>query len=230
MPGEARMTLPQSRLSYRVLGGPPDRMPADRAAQALVAFVERKRAGLAQLIEVQAAEGVLHVTARGEWPEESLAELRTLLGLDDDRAAGEIEVDPGEFAIEVDDVRGTEFAAAERVILHSRVRRFPYPVCEWFDISSGLLTLTESGVAYEPEYSIVDEAGRAGPGGLVVPLDDVRHAFRGEWWDVPCLMLQTAAETHRFGWPAERDDPSLEFQVSEWVDAIRRLMTRRAGE
>jgi hypothetical protein len=42
-------------------------------------------------------------------------------------------------------------------------------------------------------------------------------------------MLETEKGTHRYGWPARRDDPQLEFQVGEWLAAIRGLLPEEAA-
>jgi hypothetical protein len=215
--------LTTAELGFRVLGRAPRRSTPGDAADALGRFLERKRPGLAQMLRVEpAAEGV-RVAVRGERPDEALRELNELLRAPDPgNPAGALTVDPEEFHVEI---TTRQPRADERVILRSRVRSFPYPVCQWFDISTGLLTLTDARLVYEPEDLIMDERGLAGGHVRVVELAEIRRAYRGTWWDVPCLMLDTQSRTLRYGWPARRDEPELEFRVGEWVDALRTALS-----
>ena len=55
-------------------------------------------------------------------------------------------------------------------------------------------------------------------------LSEVERAYRGEWWTVPCLMVQTPRITYRYGWPAARGELELIFDVDEWLDHMRNLV------
>jgi hypothetical protein len=224
---EQSTTLSPRSLGFRVLGRAPERVPPREAARALQDFLRRKRPGLARMLHIEATPRGVGVTARGEHPDRILEELRSLLqGGPTAPADAELEVDPDEFRVEV---TARESPGDERIVLRSRVRSFPYPVCQWYDISTGLLTLTDARLIYEPEDLIMDDAGLAGGHVHVSELQEIRRAYRGSWWDVPCLMLDTTGPTRRYGWPARREEPELEFQVGEWLDALREMLPRDAG-
>jgi len=219
----AEMRIRLEELSFRVLQADPLRIGADEAARAVRQFLMRKRAGLAQTVRVSAGTDDVILRAEGEVPEQFLDEARDLLGLGDVLAADEeFEVDPVEFAIEVlpQAVPEPDF---EHEVLRSRVRHFPYPECEWFAISTGMLTLSDRQVLYEPEWLIMTEHGQQNGENTVIPIADMIKCYRGEWWDVPCLMLETAEVTYRYGWPAERGELEFIFDVDEWLEALRRL-------
>ena len=89
---------------------------------------------------------------------------------------------------------------------------------------TGLLTLTDAQVLYEPEWVIMSEHAQDEGENTVIPLSDVQDAFRGEWWDIPCLMIRTPRVTYRYGWPAERRELETIFDVDEWVASLRELL------
>jgi len=225
MPSEAELTIRPARLSFRVLQADPQQTTAEAAARAVRRYVKRERPGLAGALEIRASGRNVLVRARGESPEAMLQELVDLLGMERDGAAlATIEVDPAEFRIEVtkDAVPG-EQVRPEREILRSRARCFPHTICEWFDISTGILLLTERRIVYEPQYVAPGGSG-GGPRRTVIDLNGIRRAYRGEWWDIPCVMIETRERTHRFGWPARRHELDAIFDVTEWLEAIRRLL------
>ena len=47
---------------------------------------------------------------------------------------------------------------------------------------------------------------------------------RGEWWDIPCLMVKTPRRTYRYGWPAERGELETLFDVDEWLRQIGAML------
>ncbi|NLW50953.1 MAG: hypothetical protein GXY85_08970 [Candidatus Brocadiaceae bacterium] len=211
-------------LNYRVLQADPLRVGVDQAATAVRRFLLHRRPGLGQAIRVSAGGRDVVLRAEGEAPEQLIEEARELLGLDRAPAAEEeIEVDPAEFAVEVvpEALTAPHF---EREVLRSRVRCFPYPECEWFSISTGLLTLTDRHALYEPEWLIMGDQGAERGETTFIPLSEVRECYRGEWWDVPCLMIRTDRAVHRYGWPAERGELELIFDVDEWLGALRTLL------
>jgi len=221
---ETRVGL--SSLSFRVLQAPPDEVSPAAAASAVRRFLERKRPGLAQALEIEAAPGGVMLRARGEAPGAMLHEALDLLeSTRPPVAEREIEVDPEEFAIET--AEGVADVLHEREVLRSRVRYFPYPICEWFEISTGELALSDHRVTYEPEWQIMQDEAAHASGQHLIPLNSVDRVERGEWWDVPCLMIYTPRTTYRYGWPAERRDIELLFDVDEWLLRIRQLLERQ---
>jgi hypothetical protein len=217
----AEAIIPVERISFRVLGREPDPERTRHAAGAVRSYLQRKRPALAGALDVRPGPGGVRLCATGMAPEQMLAEVKDLIVEEPLRPVGEIDVDPEEFIIELGGLAAGY--AWDAPILHSRVRSFPYPECEWYDVTSGLLTLTPRQLSYEPEMVILGDAA-AEPGGRIdVPLDGLVAAGRAEWWDVPCLLVETARQTHRFGWPAERGDPALEFDVEEWLAQLRKI-------
>jgi hypothetical protein len=225
MASMAEMRVLPSRLSFKVLQLDPSVASAAQAVRGVRRYLERRRAGLAQALEVEAEGAEVVIRARGEAPDEMIREAHELLGLADAAPSQEIEVDPAEFAVEVTEAASPE-PQLEHEILKSKVRHFAYPVCEWFDVSTGLLVLSNQRIVYEPEAVIMadDHGGSADAGVHVIPLAEVRRVYRGEWWDVPCLMVETAGRTYRYGWPAERGEPETVFEVDEWIAEIRFLI------
>ena len=210
-------------LSFRVLQADPQRAGPDHAARAVRQFLTRKRAGLARAVKVSAGPHDIILRAEGEAPEQLIDEARELLGLGQALAAdGEIDVDAADFAIELvpQALQEPEF---EHEVLRSRVRYFPHPECEWFSISTGMLTLSDVQVLYEPEWLIMGEHGQQKGDNTIIPISDMPECYRGEWWDIPCLMIQTPKVTYRYGWPAERRELESIFDVDEWLEALRRL-------
>jgi hypothetical protein len=224
MASVAECRIRPEELSFRVLQADPQRAGTDQAAGAVRQFLTRKRAGLAKAIKISAGARHVILRAEGEAPEQLIDEARDLLGLGQAVAPdGEIEVNAADFAIEVipQAQKEPEF---EREVLRSRVRCFPYPDCEWFSVSVGMLTLTDVQVLYEPEWLIMGDNGPQQGDNTVIPLSEVLECFRGEWWDVPCLMIRTPDVVHRYGWPAERGELDAIFDVDEWLEAMRRLL------
>ena len=225
MSSVAEARIRPDELSFRVLQADPRRLGPDEAARAVRLFLERKRSGLAQALRISAGPHEVVLRAEGEMPQQIIDEARDLLGISQPLAAeDEVEVDPAEFAIDVLPQAEAE-PEFEREVLRSRVRCFPYPECEWFEISTGALTLSNVHVLYEPEWLIVSEQGQNTRGeNTVIPLHKVVRCYRGEWWDVPCLMIETPEVTYRYGWPAERGELDMLFEVDEWLEAMRRLL------
>ena len=225
MPSEAQMRLKPMDLSYRVLRMIPQEATPNEAARAIRYYVSRKRSGLAQVLEVEATADDVIVRARGEDPDDLLRETVELLGIGGTlEIDGEIEVDEALFAIEVIDVPEAE-PVFERELLRSRVRYFPHPVCEWFEISTGDLVLTDRRITFEPEWAAMQEESRPNQSSIhEVELADLEEVFNGEWWDVPCLMLRTPGLTLRYGWPGDRGNLDTIFDVDEWITVLRSLL------
>jgi len=210
------MRLRPSQLGFWVLGTSADLVSAEEAARAVRDYVRRKRAGLAEALRIEPRGEVVVVRTEGEYPAQMLRELKDLL--DAGRRlhpTAEIEVDPGEFTIEV--VEQPPEGPEEGELLRSRVRYFPHPVCEWFEVSTGYLTLTERRVLFEPEWQITREEDAGPEGEHRIPLASVERFWRGQWWDVPCLMLQVRQRVYRYGWPDRRGELETIFDVDEWL-------------
>jgi len=227
MASTEEMRLRLAVLSFRVLQADPRLATPQEAVEGIKAFLKRKRAGLAEALEILAGEGEVILRATGEVPHEMLREARELLMPDWEREpAGEIEVDPDEFAIELPDE--LEEPMLEREVLRSRARYFPHPVCEWFEITTGELVLTDARVTYEPEWVMMQDGAEAERSGLhVIPLGHVIKCWRGDWWDLPCLMIQTPERTYRYGWPAQRGELETIFDVDEWLVQLRSMLPER---
>ncbi len=225
MPSEAQMRLKPLDLSYRVLQMIPQEATPNEAARAIRRYVMRKRSGLAQVLEVEATAKDVIVRARGEYPDDLLREATELLGVGRPPEPDvDIEVDAALFGIEVIEVPEEE-PVYERELLRSRVRYFPHPVCEWFEISTGALALTGRRITFEPEWAAMPEDGEATRSGIhEIELADLEDVWQGDWWDVPCLMLRTPLRTYRYGWPGDRGDLEALFDVDEWIAALRPLL------
>jgi hypothetical protein len=210
--------------SYRVTGVEPGEVTARRAAAAARDFIRRHRPGLAEVVEVDSEAGSVVLRVTGEWPQDLLAEVRDLLRLrEPDEVEDELEVDPADFEVQAADYESEE-EESEGELLHSRVRYFPFPEAEWFEINGGDLMLTDQNVIYEPEWQLMrDEAGHE-DNRHVIPLTDIEEVFRGDWLGVPCLMIRTAGLTYRYGWPAERGELELIFNVDEWLGCLRSIL------
>ncbi len=227
MRGGAELRLAPAQISFRVLRRDPEGTSPRAAARAVEEFLRRRREGLAEAVEVGFEAGVVVIRAEGAAAADMIREAEELL-VEEARLAveAELEVDPEKFAVSVGELAEEGEAELEREVLYSKVRYFPHPECQWFEISSGTLMLSDRQVIYEPEWVIMTEEGEGAlnPGSHVIPLEEVGRVYRGEWWDLPCLMIQTAGRTYRYGWPAARGEPETEFDVDEWLVALRRLM------
>jgi len=222
---EGQLTLLPAELSFRVFQMNPAHIGAAEAARAVLSFLERKRPGLAQALEVSSEGPQIVIRASGEAPDQMLREVAELLGLTEDRQpVGEIDAPPEDFTIQVIQFAQEE-PHLEREVLRSRVRYFPHPVCEWFEMSTGELVLSDVRLVYEPEWAVLPEdwAASQKQGVHSIALTEITAVYRGEWWDVPCLMVETGGKTFRYGWPAEREE-AAEFDVDEWVEEMRFLL------
>ncbi len=223
MPRAAHLTLPVAELSYRVLQMPHEEATAGEAATAVRRYLLREHPALAGVVEVTAGQGAVVLRAEGEAPEELLGEAAALVRRRDlEPVGGEIEVDEAEFAIEVTETVA-ESEEAEREVLTSDVRYFPYPECEWFEVRAGRLTLTDRRIVFEPRLIIAESPDAEAATRHDTPLAEVEKAYRDEWLAVPCLMVQTPRAIYRYGWPARRGELELIFDVDEWLERIRSL-------
>jgi len=223
MPRAAEQSVPVEELSYRVLRMPHVEATPREAAAAVQRYLQRQHPALAGALEVTAGQGAVVLRVEGEAPEELLGEAVSLLRRRDlEPVTGELEVEVAEFAIEVTEVE-TEPEPAEREVLTSDVRYFPYPECQWFEVRNGRLTLSERRIVFEPRLIIAESPDAEASMRHLIPLGEIEKAYRGEWLTVPCLMVQTQEATYRYGWPARRGELDLIFDVDEWLDRIRSL-------
>ena len=223
MASVAELKIRPGELSFRVLQMDPARATPERAARAVMEFLQRKRSALWQTLDVSAGPDAVIIRASGETPEAMLEEAKDTLGLGEpETPQGEIEVDAGRFTIEV--TRPAEEPPRVREVLRAQVRYFPYPICEWFEISMGILTLTDRQVIYEPLRQIMQDEAADRSGRHVIPLEQIEDFRRGEWWDVPCLLLETSERIYRYGWPAERGELDTILDVDEWLERLRALL------
>jgi len=227
MSSVAERSLPIADLNFLVLQMRPDDATPQGAVAAVRRYLQQHHPALAGALELSPGVGSVVLRAEGEAPQEIVREAVELLRQRDlGEVAGEIEVDAAQFAIELNEV-ADEPAPGEREILSSDVRYFPYPDCEWFEIRSGRLTLTDRMVLFEPRLVIAENPDAEMAASHVVPLSALERAYRGEWWTLPCLMIQMAGITYRYGWPAKRGEPALIFDVDEWLLHIRSLVPDR---
>jgi len=222
---ELRLAVRQ--LSFRVLGVDPETASTEQALRGVLRFLYRRRALLAEALDISAEKGELVFRATGEAPGAMLDELRDLLMPDWERPPElEIEVDPAEFAVDVAEL--VEPPSLEREILHSKVRYVPYPICEWFEVTTGDLTLTDRRIRYEPEYAYRSAGGESGLGvEHEIPLGQVLRCYRDSWLSIPCLMVETPGMTYRYSWPARRGAPRTIFDVDEWIGHLRSMAPER---
>jgi hypothetical protein len=220
----AEESVPIAELSYRVLQMPWEHASAERAAAAVRRYLEREHPALAGALKVSPGQGAVVLRAEGEAPQEMVHEAAVLVRRTDlEEAQGDIEVDAAEFAIELTQA-AAEPEPGEREIISSDVRYFPYPECEWFEVRNGRLTLTERRIVFEPRLIIAESPDAEAGARHLTLVHEVQKAYRGEWWTVPCLMIQTPSITYRYGWPAARGELELIFDVDEWLTHIRSLV------
>ncbi|MGD2175495.1 MAG: hypothetical protein PVJ27_08835 [Candidatus Brocadiaceae bacterium] len=225
MVSRAELRIAPAELSPRVLGGPPDSAGAVAAARAAGEYISRKRPALMEVLRLSAEEDQVVIQAEGEAPERALREAEELLlPQRDAEPTGTISVEPSEFTVQVAEEVAERWEEPE--ILRSEVRYFPLPSCEWFEISAGDLTLTERRITFEPEWQITRETGAGPSGEHLIRLDRLGRFWRGEWWDIPCLILETPQRSYRYGWPSARGAPETLFDVDEWIVYLRRLLER----
>lgn len=219
--------LSPGEISFRVLGAAPGEVSPAAAARAVQEFLEREHPGLAATLTIEPADEAVLLRAEGESPDAMLREACQLLAPQTpSEEVGQIEVDVDEFAVETIEEPEAEPEWEETERLRSEVRYFPYPTCEWYEISTGDLVLTDTHIRFEPRWQITSESGTGPSGEHSHSISDVRRFWRGEWWDIPCLMLEMPERTYRYGWPAKRGEPETIFDVDEWL-AMLRSMTER---
>ncbi len=217
MAAEAERRLKVSDLSPQVADA------EGSVADAVRRLLKRRDPSLAERVEVRPEDRAVLLRAEGDDGSVLLQRAARILTVDPvGEAEGELEVDPADFSIETNPE--VLAAAQHEELLRSRVRYLPYPVCEWFEISTGELVVTEAEIVFEPKQQITPEEGTAPSGEHRLPLGQVTEVRRGEWCQVPCLMIETPGRTYRYGWPAERRGLESIFNVDEWIARLRALL------
>jgi hypothetical protein len=223
MPPTSETRVELSQLSARVAGADASGGPVETVVRKVRRFLMRERPPLGEQIAVRAADGAIVLRSEGDNAEALVREARLLLTSDPAvEAADVLEVDAAEFAVQADTEADRTGQRSE--ILRSRVRYFPYPTCEWFEIGIGDLVLTETDIIFEPEWQIVRDEDAAPSGQHRILLEGVTGFRSGRWWDVPCLLVQTSGRTYRYGWPAERRELDRIFSVQEWLRQLRSML------
>ncbi len=215
-----------ARLGLHVLKSSPAGVTALDAARALEDYLREEHPDLADAVRVWPADRRVVVRVEGPDPVEILRRVRELITRGRElEGVREIEVDPQEFSVAAGPL--PQRVLDLECLLRSEVRYFPHPVCEWYDVSTGHLTLTEECITYEPKWQIVtdDRTGRRGD--HLIGLAEIEGCCRGVWWDIPCLMIETPALTYRYGWPASVTDPEQAFDVDDWLVELRALLERQ---
>jgi hypothetical protein len=206
-------------------------------AAAVREFLVRHQPWLAERVEVKANKDCAVVVPRGGQPsrnaEELLRAVQAVLGMSDKlpevgSADGlpEIEFDAPDLSFHGDSLSSEDELFADS-LLQSRVRHFPLPNAEWFEICEGRLFLTPDRIVFEPRYVIGwtedDKLARRHE----IPLSEVLRVARDTWFYIPCLRVETARKAYRFGWPPKREDIWSEFSVEEWLATIESALSRR---
>jgi len=205
-------------------------------AEAVGAFL-RHQPWIAERVEVQACEGHAVVVARArpqhgrsaaEDPLELLRAVEGLLGMEDKLPevldADELpEIDVGDEDLPVPAAEGPRHARAALELLRSRARCFPLPRAEWFEIQEGQLVLTSDRIVFEPRYRMGLAEGAPTARGHSIPLSEILDVGRDTWCDVPCLRVDAADRSCRYGWPPRREDPASNFDVAEWLEKLKSI-------
>jgi len=236
------LTISAREVSGRVLGLAGPEPTGEGLAEAVRRYLGRHQPWLAERVVV-GADGPLAVVLpkapRGGRPGEGALELlravEGVLGMADklpevppEAELPELEVD-GDLLGHVESVNPAAVAGEDPVLLRSKVRHFPLPVAEWFEIREGWLTLTPRRIRFEPRPRPALAEGGAASGEHAVALGRVRGVRRDTWCHVPCLRVETDGGPYRYGWPPRREEPGSSFDVTEWLETLRTLLERMRG-
>lgn len=228
---EPILTIRPAELSAEILKGS-GRESTARVAQALREFLQERQPQLSALVTISACPGQIVVRASGEHALDTLRSVEGVLGMEDRLPEAlpfdempEIEANEKEFSLEA--TKSVQEPAARKASLRSKVRYFPTPICEWFEISDGELLLEEDRLVFKPKHQIVPDSGASPEGVISIEFENIKDFGRDVWWNVPCLGIETEQKAFRFGWPPRREEPESIFQIEEWLDTLRRLLGRR---
>lgn len=222
---EPRLEIRPDELSRKVLENPSE-VPADRAAEAVRDFLSMQQPDLASRVEVRARGSLLVVECTGERPLATLRAVEGILGVEDrlpevGDTAGLPEIEWEEEVVAAAEGVQATGRASDGEVLRSRVRYFPLPECEWFDIRQGILTLTEGKIVFQPEHRIPSVAGEGSKELVEIQLADITNFREDTWVHLRCLRIETYLEDYRFGRAAHRDKVELIFEVDDWLHALR---------
>jgi hypothetical protein len=107
------------------------------------------------------------------------------------------------------------------VILLSKVRYFPLPTAEWYEICEGWLNLTEDEIDFEPQFTIGQPERGASSRHHSVKLNDITLVRRDRWLSIPCLRIEAGGDAYRYGWTSQRKKVHEVFNVEEWIKVLK---------
>jgi len=221
------LIIRRDELNAAILGAAGDDSSAG-VAEAVERFLREREPQLAALLSVRRCTEGIAITATGKGPLDMLRAVEGVLGIEDRlpevvaaEDLPEIEVEQEEFSLSVVERPEPQLLAEE--ILRSKVRYFPLPTCQWFEISEGDLVLTAESITFEPRRHITADQDADTRGFIIVPLTQVKALRRDYWLNVPCIRIETAKRAYRYGWPAWRQEPETIFEVEEWLDTFGAL-------
>ena len=227
-------------VSAAVLRGVGPRAAGEVLVEAIRRFLRDRQPWLAERVEVQAEGEEVMVVPRsgrigerraGERPLELLRSVEGVLGMadklpefsDTDELA-EVSVEGHDFGLPA---AGDEVGApAGAVRLRSKVRYFPLPVAEWFEVCEGELVLTLDGITFKPRYRIEQEEEGRSSRMHAIPIASVTGVARDTWLHVPCLRVETLQGAYRYGWAPRREELESCFDIAEWRAKLEALVQR----
>ena len=236
------LTIYPEDLGPRVLPPAGRRPTGEEIAAAVRHFLQEHQPRIAELVRVEAGEGHAAVivlpphqggTAR-RGASNALDLLRAVEGslgmadklpeVLDPENLPELAVDAREFPVTLTEDKDEPWEGPER--LRSKVRYFPLPTCQWFEICDGELILAPDRIIFEPHSVIVREDDEDFSGRQVISLTSVVEVRRDTWWHVPCLRIETRQKAYRYGWPARRGEPGRDFELDEWLSLLDSMRVR----
>jgi len=233
---ETALIIHAEDLGPRVLGEAAPDAGASALAEAVRRFLAEHQPWVAERVDVTPGEHCCRVTARaalacarhGERPIDLLRAAQGALGMADklpevvdEPDLPELDVDAAVLELPVGPAQGA--AGPPEEILRSKVRYFPLPEAEWFEICAGQLVLTSQGICFEPRYRPRESKDQRRARSHAIPLAQVTQAARDTWFHLPCLRVSTRRGAYRYGWPPEREELSTHFHVDQWLEALSSL-------
>lgn len=107
------------------------------------------------------------------------------------------------------------------VILLSKVRYFPLPTAEWYEICEGWLHLTDDVIDFKPQFTIGQPERGVSSRHHSVKLNDITLVRRDRWLNVPCLRVESGDDAYRYGWTSQREKVHEVFNVEEWIKVLK---------
>ena len=222
----------------RLLAG--EKPTGESLAAAVRAFLVKHQPWLAARVEVKPGKGHVIIVPRevapvalrkGERPDDVLRAVEGVLGMlsklpevGDARDLPEIDAGEEWFDLPEPIENEEEYRVG---LLRSKVRYFPLPGAEWFEICEGHLVLTRESIVFEPRYFLSEYVGERTARGHEIPLGDVTRVGRDTWVQIPCLRVETERRAHRYGWPPKRENIWSNFDLEEWLVALESTLARR---